>query len=64
MSPLFECALHQYINCSFDLGAGNFKQLRGTSNQGIQRRGDDLLRRDVINEQEHPGRNASIGGIA
>ncbi len=39
-----------------DLSAGTFLQLRGTSDQRIQCGGNHLrLRRDVVNEQNHPG---------
>src|SRR5882724_5227956 len=53
--PALDCALHQSINRSLDLGSGTLIQLRGTSGECIQRRGDDLLGRDVVNEQQHPG---------
>ncbi len=43
-------ALHQRINRSVDLSAGTLIQLRCTSDVRVQRRSDDLLRRDVIDE--------------
>src|SRR5262249_12261919 len=43
------------MNRSLDLGAGSFIYLRGTADQRIQRRGDDLFGRDVVNEEQHPG---------
>ena len=57
-----DCALYQRIKRSLDLTAGTFIQLRGASNQGIQRRGDDLLGRNVIDEQQHPGSQRFQGG--
>jgi len=48
-------ALCQRVDRSLDLTAGAFLQLRGASNQRIQRRGDDLLGRNVVDEQQHPG---------
>ena len=50
-----DCALCQRVNRSPDLTAGTFIQLRGASNQRIQCRGDNLLFRDVVDEQPHPG---------
>jgi len=50
-----DCALHQRINCSLDLSARTFIQFRVTSNERIQGRGDNLLGRDVVDEQQHPG---------
>jgi hypothetical protein len=47
--------LCQRVNRSLDLTAGTFIQLRGASNQRVQRRSDDLLGRNVVNEQQHPG---------
>lgn len=44
-------ALHQRIDGSPDLIAGTLIQSLGASNQGIECRGDDLLRRDVVDEQ-------------
>src|SRR5258708_28232761 len=52
--PAFDCALHQGIDRSLDLGTGTLIELRGTSDERIQRRGDDLLSRYVVNEQKHP----------
>src|ERR1035441_6276882 len=43
-------ALHQGTNRFPDLSVGSFEHLRGTSDERIQRRGDDLLCRDIVNE--------------
>src|SRR5690349_21358038 len=51
----FDCALHQRLDRSLDLSAGIFIELRSASDESIQCRGDDVLGRDVINEQQHPG---------
>ena len=62
-------ALYQRVNRSLDQTAGTFIQLRGASHHRIQRRGDDLLGRDVVDEQQHPGsqrfkRGHGLGEIA
>src|SRR4029077_14552940 len=47
-------AFHQRIDRSLDLSAGTFVELRGAAHDRIQRRRNDVLRRNVINEQKHP----------
>ena len=48
-------ALHQRINRSLNQTARTLEELRRTAYQAIQRRSNDLLRRNVVNEQQHPG---------
>jgi len=48
-------ALHQRINRSLDLAARALEELRRASDETIQCGGYDLLRRNVVNEQQHPG---------
>jgi len=43
-------ALDQRINRSLNLSARTFIELRGASDVCIQRRSDDLLRRNLIDE--------------
>jgi hypothetical protein len=52
---VFDGAFHQGADRFPHLRVRSFKHLLGISNQGIQRRRDDLLRRDVVHEQQHPG---------
>jgi hypothetical protein len=59
-----DCALCQRVNRSPDLTAGTFIQLQGASNQRIQRRGDDPLGRNVVDEQQHPGSQRFRRGMA
>jgi hypothetical protein len=56
-------ALYQRVDRSLDLTAGTFIQLRGASNQRIHRRGDDLLGRNVVNEQQ-PAGSQRFPGVA
>ena len=48
-------AFHQRINRAADLGFGSFVELRRAAGIGVQRRGDDVLGLDVVDEQLHPG---------
>ncbi len=50
----FDRALHQRIHRSLDLPPRAFIESRWASDKRIQRGGDDLLCRDVIDEQQHP----------
>src|ERR1700738_1778475 len=51
----FDRTVHQRMDGRYDQRAGGFKYLTGSSNKRIQCRGDNLLRRDVVNEEQHPG---------
>lgn len=48
-------ALHQRINRALDQTARALEELRRASDETIQCGGYDLLRRNVVNEQQHPG---------
>src|SRR5258708_4443909 len=49
------CMLHKRVNRTGDLSARSFIHLRGTSDDGVQCRCDDLFRFDVLHEEQHPG---------
>ena len=51
----FDGAFRQRAHRFPGLCVRSFEHPLGNSNQGIQRRRDDLLRRDVVHEQQHPG---------
>ena len=55
MSPLLIARFTSASNRFLDLSVGTFVHFLGISDERIQRRGDDLLRRDGINEQQQPG---------
>ncbi len=48
-------ALHQPIDRTLDHGAGTFMKPGRASGNGIERGRNDVLRRDVIDQQQHPG---------
>jgi len=48
-------ALYQRINRALDQTARTLEEFRGASDETIQCGGYDLLRRNVVNEQQHPG---------
>ena len=55
-------ALYQRINRSLDLTAGTFIELRGATDERVQCWGDDLLGRDVVDEEYHPCPQGLNGG--
>src|SRR5246127_1703803 len=50
----FDTALYESTNYFMDWRVGSFNHLRVAPDRRIQRRRNNLLRRDVINEQQHP----------
>ncbi len=51
----YDRALHQRIDGSLDQPARTLIELRGAPDDTIQCGGNDLLCRDVVDEQQHPG---------
>ena len=48
-------ALHQFLDCSLDQAAGTFIKPGRTSGNAVESGGNDVFRRDVIDEQQQPG---------
>lgn len=55
MLPLLIARFTRARSASWDLGVGRFEHLLVVSQQGIQRRGDDLFCGHGIDEQQQPG---------